>query len=296
MLAKEGEQIDSCNRLRAGSHARDHRAGGDSRGDQRLLPETLAHDVAECRALALAAQRAGVVTQLGTQHAAGPRRSPGGHYLKTGVLGKVKRVILCSNRATAVRFRIPGRGRRRGRHRQDTGMGPVARHRAERRIHRHLSSQDWRSWQDFGTGWSGDIGCHIFDAVWKGLNLTAPNPWWPTCRTRGRSQRSAGPTPGRKAITSPGFSRAARRPRRASCRSSGTMANLSAGGGAGDRAGPGLCQIPGAALVIGTEGALLLPTRGAAAVSAGKIQGRPRPDLKGRVIIIVSSTPVWVVR
>jgi predicted dehydrogenase len=33
----------------------------------------------------------------------------------------------------------------------------------------------WRAWQDFGTGWSGDIGCHIFDAVWKGLGLTAPN-------------------------------------------------------------------------------------------------------------------------
>jgi predicted dehydrogenase len=32
----------------------------------------------------------------------------------------------------------------------------------------------WRAWQDFGTGWSGDIGCHIFDAVWKGLGLKAP--------------------------------------------------------------------------------------------------------------------------
>jgi predicted dehydrogenase len=32
----------------------------------------------------------------------------------------------------------------------------------------------WRSWLDFGTGWSGDIGCHIFDAVWKGLGLTPP--------------------------------------------------------------------------------------------------------------------------
>jgi hypothetical protein len=32
----------------------------------------------------------------------------------------------------------------------------------------------WRCWLDFGTGWSGDIGCHIFDAVWKGLGLKAP--------------------------------------------------------------------------------------------------------------------------
>src|SRR5204862_6068023 len=33
----------------------------------------------------------------------------------------------------------------------------------------------WRAWQDFGTGWSGDIGCHIFDPVWKGLGLQAPS-------------------------------------------------------------------------------------------------------------------------
>jgi hypothetical protein len=32
----------------------------------------------------------------------------------------------------------------------------------------------WRAWIDFGTGWSGDIGCHIFDAVWKGLGLKPP--------------------------------------------------------------------------------------------------------------------------
>jgi predicted dehydrogenase len=32
----------------------------------------------------------------------------------------------------------------------------------------------WRAWQDFGTGWSGDIGCHIFDAVWKGLDMRPP--------------------------------------------------------------------------------------------------------------------------
>jgi hypothetical protein len=32
----------------------------------------------------------------------------------------------------------------------------------------------WRSWLDFGTGWSGDIGCHILSAPWKALGLAAP--------------------------------------------------------------------------------------------------------------------------
>ena len=36
----------------------------------------------------------------------------------------------------------------------------------------------WRAWQDFGTGWSGDIGCHIFDPVWKGLGLKPATTVW----------------------------------------------------------------------------------------------------------------------
>jgi predicted dehydrogenase len=36
----------------------------------------------------------------------------------------------------------------------------------------------WRAWQDFGTGWSGDIGCHIFDPVWKGLGLSPALTAW----------------------------------------------------------------------------------------------------------------------
>ena len=34
--------------------------------------------------------------------------------------------------------------------------------------------QNWRAWQDFGTGQLGDFGCHIFDPVFMALELTAP--------------------------------------------------------------------------------------------------------------------------
>ena len=33
---------------------------------------------------------------------------------------------------------------------------------------------NWRKRLDFGTGTFGDMGCHIFDPVFKALNLTAP--------------------------------------------------------------------------------------------------------------------------
>ena len=33
---------------------------------------------------------------------------------------------------------------------------------------------NWRKRLDFGTGTLGDMGCHIFDPVFKSLGLTAP--------------------------------------------------------------------------------------------------------------------------
>jgi predicted dehydrogenase len=136
----------------------------------------LAHDVAECRTLALAAKKAGVVTQLGTQFAAGMGDRLAVQLLRQGILGKIQRVVLCSNRPGAEAYRLPGPRPAQGSSAPPEldwnlwiGTAP------ERSYAPHIYHPGlWRSWQDFGTGWSGDIGCHIFDAVWKGLRLTAP--------------------------------------------------------------------------------------------------------------------------
>jgi predicted dehydrogenase len=34
--------------------------------------------------------------------------------------------------------------------------------------------QEWRGWRDFGTGTLGDMGCHLFDPLFTGLQLKAP--------------------------------------------------------------------------------------------------------------------------
>ncbi len=44
---------------------------------------------------------------------------------------------------------------------------------------------NWRKRIDFGTATFGDMGCHIYDPVFSGLQLTAP-----------LSVRSEGPAPG----------------------------------------------------------------------------------------------------
>ena len=34
----------------------------------------------------------------------------------------------------------------------------------------------WRVWRDLGSGWIGDIGCHLMSAVWKGMSLGKAAP------------------------------------------------------------------------------------------------------------------------
>jgi len=176
LLAKEINQIDSVN-IAVPDHMHAIIALSFIRaGINVYCQKPLAHDVAECRAIALAAKRAGVVTQLGTQFAAGMGDRLAVQLLRQGVIGKVKRVVLCSNRPGAEMYRLAGPRPAEGSPVPPEldwdlwiGTAPVRPY-APKIYHPTV----WRSWQDFGTGWSGDIGCHIFDAVWKGLRLTAP--------------------------------------------------------------------------------------------------------------------------
>ena len=176
LLAAERDQIDSVN-VAVPDHMHAIIALTFIRAGKNVYcQKPLAHDVAECRALARAAKKAGVVTQLGTQFAAGMGDRLGVQLLRQGIVGKVNRVVLCSNRPGAEVYRLAGPRPAQGSPVPPEldwnlwlGTAPVRPY-APNIYH----PTTWRSWQDFGTGWSGDIGCHIFDEVWKGLGLTAP--------------------------------------------------------------------------------------------------------------------------
>ncbi|MFP6865350.1 MAG: Gfo/Idh/MocA family oxidoreductase [Roseibacillus sp.] len=177
LLAAEGDKIDSVNvtvpdhmhfsiamtAIQAGKHV--------------YCQKPLCHDVAEVRSLTEATLKAGVKTQLGTQAAAGAGDRTFVHWVKSGVIGKIKRVVLCSNRPGAIEaYRFVGPRPKDPVTAPDhlnwdlwTGSAPVRPY-APSIYH----PSKWRSWQDFGTGWSGDIGCHVFDATWKALGLTTP--------------------------------------------------------------------------------------------------------------------------
>lgn len=137
----------------------------------------MCHDVAEVRLLTEASVKYGVKTQLGTQHASSQNDRRAVQLIKEGAIGKVKHVYLCSNRPGAVEnYRPMGPRPAEGEEAPSSlnwdvwiGTAPMRQY-VPKIYHPSL----WRGWLDFGTGWSGDIGCHIFDAVWKGLGLTTP--------------------------------------------------------------------------------------------------------------------------
>jgi predicted dehydrogenase len=176
LLAKEGDRIDSINvatpdHMHAAIELPAIRAGKHVFGQK-----PLAHDVAECRALALAVRRAGVVTQLGTQYASGLAHRIALGYFQAKAIGDVQRIIFTANRPGIDSLRVAGP---RPAHVApapaeldwDLWLGTAP----ERPFAPGIYHPGvWRSWQDFGTGWSGDIGCHLFNSAWKGLGLTAP--------------------------------------------------------------------------------------------------------------------------
>jgi predicted dehydrogenase len=178
LLSKEGEKIDSVN-VSVPDHM--HFAIAYSaiqKGKHVYCQKPLCHDVAEVHLLTKAAAQRGVVTQLGNQVSSTAHERTAVMWLRENKIGKVTHGYLCSNRPGAVEtYRLKGPRPNSGGPPPETlswdlwlGTAPLRAYFPE-----IYHPTKWRAWQDFGTGWSGDIGCHIFDPVWKGLGLTAPS-------------------------------------------------------------------------------------------------------------------------
>ncbi len=174
LLEKEGDRIDSVN-ITVPDHSHFAIAwSAIEKGKHVYVQKPMCHDVAEIRALTETAAKRGVVTQLGTQMAAGAADRTTVALLKAGAIGKIKHAYLCANRPGAVEnYRLKGPRPAQSQPPPASlnwdcwlGTAPVRPYAPE-----IYHAAKWRAWQDFGTGWSGDIGCHIFDAVWKGLEL-----------------------------------------------------------------------------------------------------------------------------
>ncbi|MBM3889168.1 MAG: Gfo/Idh/MocA family oxidoreductase, partial [Verrucomicrobia bacterium] len=107
LFEKEGDKIDSVN-VTTPDHMHFPIAYmAIQRGKNVYCQKPMCHDVTEVRTLTEAAAKKGVITQLGTQHASEIGDRMAVQFLKDGVIGKIKHVYLCSNRAAPNRLKGP---------------------------------------------------------------------------------------------------------------------------------------------------------------------------------------------
>lgn len=177
MLGEEGARIDAVH-IAVPDHMHASIAMAAIRARKHVyLQKPMCHDVAEVRALTGAAAEAGVVTQLGTQQASGMGDRMAVAHLKAGAIGKLKHVCMSANRPGAIeRYRLVGPMPEKGEDpppglEWDLWLGSAPPREYAPKIYHPML---WRSWQDFGTGWSGDIGCHIFSAFWMAFSPGPP--------------------------------------------------------------------------------------------------------------------------
>ena len=133
----------------------------------------LTHDIYESRRLTEVAREKGLVTQMGIQiHSSREYRSAV-RIIQDGTIGKVQEVHTWSSKKWGDNGAMPDRedpvpeG-----FDWDKWLGVCSQRPFIGQGWYHPGN--WRRRLDFGTGTFGDMGCHIYDPVFKALALTAP--------------------------------------------------------------------------------------------------------------------------
>lgn len=141
-------------------------------GKHAYIQKPLAQNIGECRGIQEAAQRNKVLVQMGTQGASSLTDRMATDLIRKNVIGKVSEVWAFCGKGWGDTKPVPDR--------QDPvpegldwdGWLGVA---AERPyLEKYYHPKTWRRRQDLGSGGLGDMGCHIFNSVYRGLALTAP--------------------------------------------------------------------------------------------------------------------------
>lgn len=131
----------------------------------------LSHSVYESRVMAELAAEKKLVTQMGTQHHARSSHRRVVELIRSGVIGAVRECHVWI-------------GGNRGGGERPTDTPPVPPHlnwdlwlgpRPYRPYHPAYVPYQWRFWWDFGTGETGNNGCHITDIAFWALGLRHPS-------------------------------------------------------------------------------------------------------------------------
>ena len=169
LLEKEAEKIDSVN-VSTPDHMHAPIAMTAIRlGKHVYCQKPLTHTVHEARQLALAARKAGVVTQMGIQIHADISYRMAVRIIQDGAIGKVKEWHSWQGAASsATGGRPAGDDPVPAALDWDKWIGVAPMRPYKKDIYHPFL---WRGWQDFGSGMMGDFACHILDPVFTALEL-----------------------------------------------------------------------------------------------------------------------------
>lgn len=142
------------------------------RGLHVYTQKPLTWSVAEARELQEAAERTGVVTQMGNQgHSTDSARLINEH-IRAGTLGEIREVHVWTNRPLWPQgIELPEVLKREPENLDwDLFLGPAPDVAYDPAFH----PWNWRGWVDYGTGALGDMGAHLIDHPFWALELEAP--------------------------------------------------------------------------------------------------------------------------
>lgn len=142
------------------------------RGKHVYCQKPLTHDLHEARQLTQAAARPGLATQMGIQLSSGLGERMGVQMIQDGMIGKTREVYLWSNKPPEdLRAKGPrpeGEDPVPESFSWDNWLGTAPARPFKAGVY---APARWRGWVDFGTGWLGDMGCHIINPAFTALRL-----------------------------------------------------------------------------------------------------------------------------
>jgi len=140
------------------------------RGKHLYCEKPMAHSVWEVREMTNLAKKKRVATQLGVQRHTISNMHRVVELVKAGAIGEVKEVHSWIGGSRGMP-KVPNNSPDVPDHlKWDLWLGPAK----ERPYHPTYCPYGWRFWWDFGTGETGNWGCHILDIPFWALDLTYP--------------------------------------------------------------------------------------------------------------------------
>jgi predicted dehydrogenase len=173
MLEAERKNIDACNISTPDNVHAVATIAAMQLGKHVYTQKPLAHDIYECRALAAAAKRYKVVTQMGNQGGSGDGVRKGQEIYDAGLIGDVHTVQAWTNRPVWPQglptpsgdFPVPAGVD------WELWLGPSP---VRVAYNPAYMPWNWRGWNAFGTGALGDMACHILDPAFRILPIDFP--------------------------------------------------------------------------------------------------------------------------